>query len=58
MFGVTTPCVEAARARLEAANKPNRQLYDRLQKVVSSYCTGLAKAPLHIDRFGATHFHH
>jgi guanine deaminase len=49
---------EAARARLAEANKPMKALYDRLERVVSSYCPGLAKQPLHIDRFGASHFHH
>jgi 5-methylthioadenosine/S-adenosylhomocysteine deaminase len=49
---------EDARARLEVANKPSKALYDKLEKVVSSYCPGLAKAPLHIDRFGTGHFHH
>ena len=36
----------------------NKALYGKLEKVVSSYCPGLAKAPLHIDRFGTGHFHH
>jgi 5-methylthioadenosine/S-adenosylhomocysteine deaminase len=49
---------EDARERLEQANKPTKALYDKLEKVVSSYCPGLAKAPLHIDRFGTGHFHH
>ena len=49
---------EEARARLEAANKPMKALYDKLETVVSSYCPGLAKAPLHIHRFGASHHHH
>jgi guanine deaminase len=49
---------EDARARLEKANKPTKALYDKLATVVSSYCPGLAKAPLHIDRFGTGHFHH
>jgi guanine deaminase len=35
-----------------------RKLYDRLEKVVGAFCPGLAKAPLHIDRFGASHHHH
>jgi guanine deaminase len=34
-----------------------RKLYDRLEKVVGSFCPGLAKAPLHIHRFGASHHH-
>jgi guanine deaminase len=43
---------EAARARLAAANKPSKLLYDRLEKIVGTFCPGLAKTPLHIDRFG------
>jgi len=35
-----------------------RKLYDRLEKVVGAFCPGLAKAPLHIDRFGASHHDH
>lgn len=44
---------ETARARLEAINKPNRVLYDKLEKTVASYCSGLCKEPLHIHRYGA-----
>jgi guanine deaminase len=29
-----------------------------LEKVVGTFCPGLAKAPLHIHRFGASHHHH
>lgn len=35
-----------------------KKLYDRLAKVVGAFCPGLAKAPLHIHRFGASHHHH
>jgi guanine deaminase len=35
-----------------------RKLYHRLEKVVGAFCPGLAKAPLHIHRFGASHHHH
>ncbi|MGE0310647.1 MAG: amidohydrolase family protein [Lautropia sp.] len=49
---------EAARERLAAANADNRQLYDRLEPVVNSYCPGLAKRPYQIDRFAACHHAH
>jgi 5-methylthioadenosine/S-adenosylhomocysteine deaminase len=45
--------VEAARDRLAAANIDNRRLYDALEPVVGSHCPGLARAPYHIDRYGA-----
>ncbi len=45
--------VEAARDRLAAANADNRRLYDALEPVVDSHCPGLARAPYHIDRYGA-----
>ena len=35
-----------------------KKLYDRLEKVVGTFCPGLAKAPLHIHRYGASHHHH
>lgn len=44
---------ENARERLEKLNAENRNLYQRLEPIVGSYCPGLAKAPLHINRFGA-----
>ncbi len=43
----------AARDRLAAANADNRRLYDALEPVVGSHCPGLARAPYHIDRYGA-----
>ncbi len=45
--------VEAARDRLAAANADNRRLYEALEPVVGSHCPGLARAPYHIDRYGA-----
>jgi guanine deaminase len=45
---------QARRAELTAGAK---KLYDRLEKVVGAFCPGLAKAPLHIHRFGASHHH-
>jgi len=47
----------ASRARRAAPMGEARKLYDRLEKVVGSFCPGLAKAPLHIHRFGASHHH-
>jgi 5-methylthioadenosine/S-adenosylhomocysteine deaminase len=49
---------EQARARLEAANRPARALYDKLEKIVGTFCPGLAREPLHIDRFADGHHHH
>ncbi|MBS0223857.1 MAG: amidohydrolase family protein [Proteobacteria bacterium] len=46
---------EKSRERLEKANKPAKALYDRLEKIVGTFCPGLAKQPLHIDRFGGGH---
>jgi 5-methylthioadenosine/S-adenosylhomocysteine deaminase len=50
--------VEAARARLEAINRPNKQLFDDLERVVNTFCPGLAKMPYHIDRWGGGHHGH
>jgi guanine deaminase len=46
---------QARRAELTADAK---KLYHRLEKVVGAFCPGLAKAPLHIHRFGASHHAH
>ena len=37
--------------------KKVKALYDKLEKVVNTFCPGLAKQPLHIDRFGGGHHH-
>jgi 5-methylthioadenosine/S-adenosylhomocysteine deaminase len=50
--------VETARARLEEINVPNRQLFERVEQVVNTFCPGLAKMPYHIDRFGGGHQGH
>jgi guanine deaminase len=50
--------VEDARARLEGATLPNKQLFERVEQVVNSFCPGLAKMPYHIDRFGGGHHGH
>ena len=39
---------EKARERLERGRKPAKALYDKAEKVVSTFCPGLAKQPLHI----------
>jgi 5-methylthioadenosine/S-adenosylhomocysteine deaminase len=44
---------ENARERLERLNRDNRTLYERLEPIVGSFCPGLAKMPLHINRFAA-----
>jgi guanine deaminase len=46
---------QARRAELTAGAK---NLYQRLETVVGAFCPGLAKTPLHIHRFGASHHHH
>jgi guanine deaminase len=48
----------ASQARRAKPMGDARKLYDRLEKVVGTFCPGLAKAPLHIHRFGASHHHH
>jgi 5-methylthioadenosine/S-adenosylhomocysteine deaminase len=50
--------VEAARARLEAANAPNRAFFEKVEPVVNTFCPGLAKMPYHIDRWGGGHHVH
>jgi guanine deaminase len=49
---------EASQARRAPVKGQARKLYDRLEKVVGTFCPGLAKAPLHIHRYGASHHHH
>jgi 5-methylthioadenosine/S-adenosylhomocysteine deaminase len=50
--------VEETRARLEGATLPNKQLFERVEHVVNSFCPGLAKMPYHVDRFGGGHHGH
>ena len=47
--------VEAARERLERANRGNRALYERLEGIVNRFCPGLARTPYHIDRYAGGH---
>jgi len=49
---------EKSRERLEKANEPARVLYGKLESIVGTFCPGLAKQPLHIDRFGGAHYHY
>jgi guanine deaminase len=48
----------ASQARRAKPMGDAHKLYQRLEKVVGTFCPGLAKAPLHIHRFGASHHHH
>src|SRR5581483_10526444 len=48
----------ASQARRAPLTREAQKLYHRLEKVVGTFCTGLAKAPLHIHRFGASHHAH
>lgn len=48
----------ASQARRAPLTAEAKKLYDRLEKVVGTFCPGLAKAPLHIHRYGASHHHH
>ena len=45
--------VEAARTRLQQANRDNRALAARLEPIVARFCPGLARVPYHINRYGA-----
>ena len=49
---------EKSRERLEKVNRPAKALYGKLEKIVGTFCPGLAKQPLHIDRFGGAHYHY
>lgn len=49
---------EESRVRREKVTAPAKKLYQRLEKVVGTFCPGLAKAPLHIHRYGASHHAH
>ena len=49
---------EESRVRREKITAPAKKLYERLEKVVGTFCPGLAKAPLHIHRYGASQHSH
>ena len=36
----------------------NKQLFEKVEHVVNSFCPGLAKMPYHVDRFGGGHHGH
>jgi guanine deaminase len=42
---------EAARERLEAANAQQKTLFEALEPVVASFCSGLAARPYHLSRY-------
>jgi 5-methylthioadenosine/S-adenosylhomocysteine deaminase len=44
---------EAARERLAAVNADNCRLYEALEPVVGSHCSGIARLPYHIQRYAA-----
>jgi guanine deaminase len=50
--------VEASQAQRRELTGTAKKLYDRLEKIVGTFCSGLAKAPLHINRYGASHHAH
>lgn len=56
MASLAAKC-EAARAHLAEANAPARLLADQLDDVVASFCTGLSRAPYHVERYAAPHAH-
>ena len=50
--------VEKVRERHAAGRKMSKSLFDKLEKVVGTFCPGLAQQPLHIDRFAGAHYHY
>ena len=48
----------ASQARRVKLTGEAKKLYEKLETVVGSFCPGLAKQPLHIHRYGASHHHH
>lgn len=62
LLTVDLPKLAAQAAASQARRAPlmgeAKKLYDRLEKVVGAFCPGLAKAPLHIHRYGASHHAH
>jgi len=47
----------ASQARRAKLTGEARKLYEKLESVVGTFCPGLAKQPLHIHRYGASHHH-
>jgi 5-methylthioadenosine/S-adenosylhomocysteine deaminase len=50
--------VEAVQARRAELQGEAKKLYLQLEKVVGTFCPGLAKEPLHIHRYGASQHAH
>jgi 5-methylthioadenosine/S-adenosylhomocysteine deaminase len=48
----------ASKARRAPLTGPAKKLYLQLEKVVGTFCPGLAKEPLHIHRYGASQHAH
>lgn len=44
---------ETARARLAETNRPGKELFERLEKIVGAFCPALARTPHHIHRYAA-----
>jgi len=49
---------EKVRERHAASRKMSKSLFDKLERVVGTFCPGLAQQPLHIDRFAGAHYHY
>ena len=49
---------EKVRERHAASRKTSKSLFDKLERVVGTFCPGLAQQPLHIDRFAGAHYHY
>ena len=49
---------EKVRERHAAGRKMSKSLFEKLEKVVGTFCPGLAQQPLHIDRFAGAHYHY
>jgi guanine deaminase len=50
--------IEAVQARRAKPQGEAKKLYHQMEKIVGTFCPGLAKAPLHIHRYGASHHAH
>src|SRR3979490_3001319 len=50
--------IEAVQARRAKPQGEAKKLYQQMEKIVGTFCPGLAKAPLHIHRYGASHHAH
>jgi guanine deaminase len=50
--------IEAVQARRAKPQGEAKKLYQQMEKIVGTFCPGLAKAPLHIHRYGASQHAH